>query len=175
MMRFWKRRDENQVDRLLRENRPAPRDEFISTILARVAPPGSRLRRGTPLRRVALATFITALTAILAGLMGGIQGAAAGAGGLAHVAAQTVSPSHSSSNESGKKGDENGQNGQKGNDGDGDDDGDHDADHHQYKVTICHWANHKYVTITVSQQGAAEHKAHHPLDIVPAPPGGCPR
>jgi hypothetical protein len=171
MTRFWKRKHEDPVDSLLRENRPAPRDEFISTIVSRVTSSRLPLRRGTPLRRVVLATLVTALALILAGLMGGIQGAAAGASSLVHVASQTVSPSHSSNNQSTNT---NGTAGK--NDSDDDEGGDagESADHHQYKVTICHWADHKYVTITVSAQGAANHKAHHPLDIVPAPPGGCP-
>ena len=74
--------------------------------------------------------------------------------------------------QSGKGGDNNGDKddkGQKGhdNDGDGDDSGDHDGDHHQYKVGVCHWANHKYVLIFVSPQGAANHLKHHPKDKLP--------
>jgi hypothetical protein len=46
------------------------------------------------------------------------------------------------------------------------------------RVTICHATgsrNNPYVEITVSREAAMHHQANHEDDIVPAPPGGCPR
>ena len=40
------------------------------------------------------------------------------------------------------------------------------------KVTICHWANHKYVEITVSQNALPAHMAHG--DVLPDQYGACP-
>jgi len=40
------------------------------------------------------------------------------------------------------------------------------------KVTICHWANHKYVEITVSKNAEPAHMAHG--DVLPDQYGACP-
>jgi hypothetical protein len=40
------------------------------------------------------------------------------------------------------------------------------------KVTICHWANHKYVEITVSSNALPAHMAHG--DVMPDQYGACP-
>lgn len=169
MTRFWKRTKEDPIERLLQEGRLQPRDAFSNEVLSNIPPAPSQPRAS--FKRYAVATAATALAIGIAGVLGGVHSAFAGVGAIAHVAAQTVAPSKAAApaNPSTKG---------KGKEKDKGDDDDHkggDPDHHQYKVTICHWANHKYVTLTVSPQGAAEHKAHHPRDIVPAPPGGCPR
>jgi hypothetical protein len=183
MARFWKRSEDRSIEQLLRANRPEPRDEFAASILSQVtdAPaPAAPRRTGSP-RRFALALALTVVAVGLAGVLGGISAATAGLGGIAHVATKAVTPSHtqstalnttSSKNEGKKGGDNNGDKddqGQKGNDNDGDndDDGNHDGDHHQYKVGVCHWANHKYVLIFVSPQGAANHLKNHPKDTLP--------
>lgn len=40
------------------------------------------------------------------------------------------------------------------------------------KVTLCHWANHKYVEITISQNAVPAHLAHG--DVMPDQYGNCP-
>lgn len=176
MTRFWKRTKDDPTERLLQAGRPQPRDGFANELLAQIPPATSRPRAS--FKRFAVATAATALAIGVAGVLGGVHSAIAGVGGLAHVAAQTVAPTKAQTASPAKPSHKGGggkeHDGNKGKDDD-DDRHDDDPDHHQYKVTICHWANHKYVTLTVSPQGAAEHKAHHPRDIVPAPPGGCPR
>jgi hypothetical protein len=186
MARFWQRGKDRSIEQLLRANRPEPRDEFAASVLSQVtdAPaPVAPRRTGSP-RRFALALALTVVALGLAGVLGGITAATAGLGGIAHVATKAVTPSHTQSttvkttssknetNKGGKSGDNNGDKdglSQKGHDNDGDDDdsGDHDGDHHQYKVGVCHWANHKYVLIFVSPQGAANHLKHHSQDKLP--------
>lgn len=41
-------------------------------------------------------------------------------------------------------------------------------------VTLCHWHNHAYQTITVDNQGAYNGHLNHEHDITPAPADGCP-
>ncbi|MGN6797550.1 MAG: hypothetical protein ACTHKS_05325 [Gaiellaceae bacterium] len=193
MARFWKRGTDRSIEQLLRANRPEPTREFASSILSQItaspAPATSR-RTGSP-RRFALALALTVVALSIAAVLGGISAASAGLGGIAHIATKAVSPAHTKSTtlntSSSKKTDDNSKDdkGKKGNDnngdkddkggkcGDGDNDaddkdcGDHDGDHHQYKVGVCHWANHKYVLIFVSQQGAANHLKNHPKDKLP--------
>jgi hypothetical protein len=185
MARFWKRSEDRSIEQLLRANRPKPRDEFAASVLSQVsdAPVPAAPRRTSSPRRFALALALTIVALGLAGVLGGISAATAGLTGIAHVAKKAVTPSHttsttvkttSSKNETTKKGDNNGdKDDQGGKCGDGDNDnddkdcGDHDGDHHQYKVGVCHWANHKYVLIFVSPQGAANHLKNHPKDKLP--------
>jgi hypothetical protein len=61
-------------------------------------------------------------------------------------------------------------------DDDEDDDGDEEPGDDQYKITICHKTNSEgnpYVRIRVSSRAIPAHRRHG--DIIPAPPGGCPR
>jgi hypothetical protein len=156
MIRFGRRR-EDHLERLLRENRPEPRNEFLAPMVERAASGRSRPRLGGVGRRVALAAAVTVAAAGTAVAAGAVSSASNGLGHLVGAAHHTFSqPSQQASIES---------------------QGSDDADNDQYRVTICHFTgkkNQPYVEITVSPQGAAEHKAHHPNDIVPAPPGGCP-
>jgi heme/copper-type cytochrome/quinol oxidase subunit 1 len=162
MTRFWKRNNGDSIERLLQAGRAEPRDEFAERVVSHVPVDSSPLQRRSAPRRLAVASVVTVLTIGVAGALGGVQAAFAGAGNLAHLAVQTVAPPKSQRDDPKKAASsENSRSGE--------------ADQHQYKETICHWADNKYVTITVSPEGAAEHKAHHPRDIVPAPPGGCPR
>jgi hypothetical protein len=182
MARFWKRGKDRSIEQLLRANRPEPRDEFAASVLSQVtdAPaPTAPRRTGSP-RRFALALALTVVALGLAGVLGGITAATAGLGGIAHVATKAVTPSHTTSStvrttsstkkdkdSKGSKGDEGGKCGDGDNDADDKGCGDHDGDHHQYKVGVCHWANHKYVLIFVSPNGAANHLKHHPKDKLP--------
>ena len=158
MARFWKRGEDQSVEELLRTNRPQPRDEFASSLLSRISATPRRVTASP--RRVGLALALTVAALAVASVLGGISAASAGVGSIFHVAAQAVSPSHNT-----KAGPSTSVNQSKGNDADDPaDNGGNDADQHQYKVGVCHWANHKYVLIFVSPQGAANHLAHHPKD-----------
>ena len=186
MARFWKRDEDRSIERALRAHRPEPRDEFAASVLSQIdqpAPSSNRTARSP--RRVGLALGLTVFSLAVGSALGGISAASAGLGGVIHVAGKAVhhpsdpgNGNSNSKNDKGNKGD-NGNNGKggdkggKGNDGHHGDDGDHDdhhghdGDHHQYKVGVCHWANHKYVLIYVSPQGAANHLKHHPKDKLP--------
>lgn len=167
MARFWKRGEDRSIEQLLRANRPEPSDEFASSILNQIAdaPASATPRRTRSPQRLALALVVTVALIGLAGVLGGISAASAGLGGIAHVAKNAVAPSPSTSvkTTSSTKNDK-GVGNDNGNVGD---DGNHDGDHHQYQVGVCHWANHKYVLIFTSPQGAANHFAHHPNDKIP--------
>ena len=187
MARFWKRGKDRSIEQLLRANRPEPRDEFASSVLSRItdSPASASPRRTGSPRRLGLALALTLVAISIAAVLGGISAATAGLGGIVHVATKAVTPSHTkttavTTSSSKKGGDNNGDKddqGKKGDDPDGDaddkgnkgddHDGDHDGDHHQYKVGVCHWADHKYVLIFVSPQGAANHLKNHPKDKLP--------
>lgn len=161
MTRFWKRGEDRPVEELLRANRPEPRDEFASSLLSRIAATPRRVTASP--RRVGLALALAVATVALASVLGGISAASAGVGGIFHVATQAVSPSHNTKADT--SGPSTSSNQSKGKDADDeDDDNGNNGDQHQYKVGVCHWANHKYVLIFVSPQGAANHLAHHPKD-----------
>ena len=160
MARFWQRGKDRSIEQLLRANRPEPRDEFAASVLNQVTdtPALAAPRRARSTRRFALALALTVVALGLAGVLGGISAATAGLGGIAHVAKKAVTPSHtqstavkstSSSKTTEDSGDTN------------------SGDNHQYKVGVCHWANHKYVLIFVSPQGAANHLKNHPNDKLP--------
>ena len=156
---FWKRDEDRAVEQLLRANRPEPRDEFASSILGRITDAPIVRRAATP-RRFGAALALTVVALGLAAVLGGISAASAGMGGIVHVATKAVSPSHgraAGANTSSSRNDNSAK----------DDEGDQDGDHHQYQVGVCHWANHKYVLIFVSPQGAANHLKNHPNDKLP--------
>lgn len=171
MARFWKRGEDKSIERLLRANRPEPRHELVSSILGHVKEARPRSTRVTSRRRLGLALALTVAMIALAAVLGGISAATAGVGGIFSVATNAVTPSHTTTtaktdNDGKGKGDDSDaddQSGKGGNDGKDDDEND-DGDHHQYKVGVCHWADHKYVLIFVSPQGAANHLKHHPMD-----------
>jgi hypothetical protein len=158
---FWKRGEDRSVEELLRANRPEPREEFSSSLLSRIAATPRRARLAASPRRVGLALALTVASLTAASLLGGISAASAGVGGIFHVASQAVSPSHAGAKANTST--PTAKNDAKGDDAE-DEGGGNDADHHQYAIGVCHWANHKYVLIFVSPQGAANHLAHHPKD-----------
>ena len=149
MWRFRKRdRDELDLERELRANRPEPSADFVKSLAAEIressAPaPARRVRASRRLAfrlRFAPALGLMILCLVAAGAFGG---AAIATGGGKH---------------SDKKGEH--QNGKDEND-DGDDD---DADEDQYdkKVVICHHPNgNDPHTIRVSKKAAAKHIANH--------------
>ena len=122
------------------------------------------LRTRSP-RRLGLAVALAIVTLGIAGVLGGLSAASAGLGGIAHVATKAVSPAHTQSTSANTA--SSAKNEDKGNKADDNDNDNQGADEHQYKVGVCHWANHKYVLIFVSPQGAANHLAHHPNDKLP--------
>lgn len=152
MTRFWKREDRS-IEQLLRANRPEPRDELSSSILQSISetPLRTAPRRAHSGRRLGLALALTVAALSLASVLGGISAASAGLGGIVRVATNAVTPSHTQSNTAGGSVNDNA----------------NDGDHHQYQVGLCHWANHKYVLIFVSPQGAANHLKNHPNDKLP--------
>jgi hypothetical protein len=85
MQRFWRSRD--PVERLLEDNRPVPRDEFVASMLDRL---GERPRRSRG--RLVLAGALTALAGAAAVAAGAVGSASSGAGSLASVARHAVSP-----------------------------------------------------------------------------------
>jgi hypothetical protein len=102
MPRFWMRDRRDSVDRLLRESRPQPRDEYLATMLARLESERRRLFRPRTLgRRVLLAAVVTALAFGAAVAAGGVQSASSGLTGLVNVAKKSIgSPATSSGHES---------------------------------------------------------------------------
>jgi hypothetical protein len=91
MPRFWMRNRHDPVDRLLRESRPQPRDEYVATMLARLESERRRLFRPRSLgRRVLLAAVVTALAFGAAVAAGGVQSASSGIKGLVDVAKKSV-------------------------------------------------------------------------------------
>ena len=160
MARFWRRTEDQSVETLLRASRPEPRDEFASSLLGRIAATPRHARQVASPRRIGLALALTVASLVAASLLGGIGAASAGVGGIFHVAKDAVSPSHTNGIHTTTVRHDS----SKGDDEQGDDDQGKEGDHHQYAIGLCHWANHKYVLIFVSPQGAANHLKHHPKD-----------
>lgn len=167
MARFWRRGEGRAIEHLLRSNRAEPDADFASSILEKIVGSSAQptpLRTRSP-RRLGLAVALAIVTLGIAGVLGGLSAASAGLGGIAHVATKAVSPAHTQSTSANTA--SSAKNEDKGNKADDNDNDNQGADEHQYKVGVCHWANHKYVLIFVSPQGAANHLAHHPNDKLP--------
>jgi hypothetical protein len=179
-VRVWKQRNDEQLERLLRANRPQPREEFVTTMLQRLDSTRRRLRR-PPQRltaRIVAAGALTALVLAAAAAAGGAHTVATSVSGLVNVAQQGLNSSNqpistvASSNSSHQ--DKNDSNGKDDN-GNGDDQG--SAGDQQYAVTICHHtgsATNPWVELTLSPQGAANHLAHHPDDFIVTSTTPCP-
>ena len=161
MWRFRKRdRDELDLERELRANRPEPSADFVTSLAAEIrgsgAPaPARRVRASRrPAFRLRLAPALgfTILCLVAAGAFGG----AIATGGGKHS-------DDKGEHHDGKGDDHNGK---------GDDD---DADEDQYdkKVVICHHPNgNDPHTIRVSKKAAAKHIANHGDTLGPRPDNG---
>jgi hypothetical protein len=161
MRKFWHPRREDEIERLLCENRAQPRDEFIASLLERLETRQRRFRPQRLGRRIVLAAAVTAL--------------AAGAGvaaGATHVAGQSISNlvhvGNDSSTQPAQNGEAQGATSQ------------NSAGDRQYTVEICHHthsATNPWVDLFLSPQGAANHLKNHPLDYAVGAPGNpttCP-
>jgi hypothetical protein len=122
MPRFWMRDRHDPVDRLLRDNSPQPRDEYVAAMLARLEGERHRLFRPRSLgRRALLAAVVTALAFGAAVAAGGVQSATSGIKGLVNVAKKSVNapaPTPTAPT-SGKDNGNSGNNGNKGGGGNG--------------------------------------------------------
>jgi len=158
MVRFWRRKTDRSVDRLLETHRPEPTDDFASSLLARLASaaPGSR---GRSPRRIGIALALVIVAVALASVLGGVGAASAGMTDIFHVASRAVSPAPQTASSSGQSA-TNAADNSAGAQSD-------DSDNSQYQVGVCHWAHDHYVLIFVSPQGAANHFANHPNDKPP--------
>jgi hypothetical protein len=181
MMRFWKQRNADPLEQLLRANRPRPREEFVAMWLDRVGGQRGRLRPQRLTARIVAAVVLTGLVLAAAAAAGGAHTVSASVSGLVSVTKRGVNgssqPISTSANNNGTSQDKNDTNGKDDN-GNGDDNG--SAGDRQYAVTICHHtgsATNPWVELTLSPQGAANHLAHHPDDFIvttttPCPPTG---
>jgi hypothetical protein len=176
MRRFWKQRREDEIARLLRLNRPEPRDEFVASLLERLEPQQRRVRTRHVGRRILVATAVTALAAGAGVAAGGTHVAGTSIANLVQVAKSGINgPSHSANTNSSAHQDKNGSNGKDDN-GNGDDNPP-SAGEHQYAVEICHHthsATNPWVDLFLSPQGAANHLKHHPDDFLVDPTHPCP-
>jgi hypothetical protein len=102
MARFWKRGADRSIERLMRANRPAPRDDFASSILQRIASETTPRRRISP-HRYRLALVVAVLLVALAAALGGISAATAGVGNILHAATNVVTPASTDTSSSGKQ------------------------------------------------------------------------
>lgn len=149
MERFWKRREDRpDLEVELRAHRPVARDEFVRAMGDRVRV--SRRSRSTI--RVAFTAGLTALAVVALGAFGGLGYAAAGVEHAASTAKRAFEPSSTppATNRNPAR--------------------------DQYKTTICHRTGSKkkpFVEITVRNDALPAHQRHG--DIIPAPPGGCPK
>jgi hypothetical protein len=156
MRSFWQRRPEDEVERLLRANRPEPRDEFVDSMLARL-----ETKRQGPRQR--LSPRVLAAGAVTALALG--AGVAAGA---VHVASTSISNlgNVAGSGIHGSKGDRGGNGNWGGN--------------YETSVPVCHHTHshrHHWVEIFLSPQAAANQIKHHAMDYIVGSPGNpttCP-
>jgi hypothetical protein len=164
-MKVWSRwRDEDDIERALRETRPVPPTDLVRAISREV----QEARTPAPIRggyrRLALVAVLTAMLLAGFGSFGAFSYAKGGGGSSG---AANPSPGGGGSEERGRGGDVR--------------KNEIKSSHNQYGVQICHRTGsktHPYVLITVNQSAVAAHQSHPPQnghsDIIPAPPGGCP-
>ncbi|HEY7381122.1 MAG TPA: hypothetical protein VH572_07930 [Gaiella sp.] len=170
-MRFSRRR--NDLERRLRDERPAPSDDLIQTLSHRMTPVRVPAPRRTP--RLALSVAFTVLFVLAFAMTGGIGYAHSkgrdGASAVRHLfnwnEYRWTSQSSSRSQDNRRRGDDDDRRGKGGgghHDDDDDDDDDDDPDDDQYddKVIICHkpFKRHGGITIRVSQRALQRHLAH---------------
>jgi hypothetical protein len=103
MRRFWKRdHHHDPVERLLRNNRPQPHDEYVARMLEHLKVERRPIFRPHGLgRRVLLAAVVTALAFGAAVAAGGVQSASSGITGLVDVAKKSVSAPGKSNGDNG--------------------------------------------------------------------------
>jgi hypothetical protein len=173
MTRLWKRHREDEIERLLRANRPEPRDEFVNSLLGPLETKPQRFRPQRPGRRILLATAVTVLAASAAIAAGGAHVAGTSISNLVRVAQSGVSSAnHTPNNNGNAHQDKNGSNGKDDN-GNGDD----SAGDHQYAVEVCHHTGsttNPWVPLFLSPQGAANHLKNHPDDFLVDSTHPCP-
>jgi hypothetical protein len=192
MTRFWKRHREEQVEALLKSNRPEPRGEFVAAVLERIEPKQRPFDVHGLGRRLVLAAIVTALAIGAAAAAGGINSASNGIGSLVSAAKKAVTPPPQANSSASTQGNQSGvnqsgnqggsqQNGNNGNNGQGGDPQNTSnqvspADA-QYTFTFCHATDsdtNPYVQLTLPLAGYLNHIANHPFDLPTVPPGGCP-
>jgi hypothetical protein len=159
-MRFWKRHREDEIERLLRANRPELREEFIASQLERLDGQGQRQRRRPQRlgRRVLVAAAVTALAVGVGVAAGATQVAGTSISNLVHVGhSDNASSATASANDNSPS-----------------------AADQQYTMEVCHHTSsptHPWVDLFLSPQGAHNHLTHHPLDYLVGAPGNpttCP-
>jgi PPE-repeat protein len=98
MPKFWKRRHDDPIEGLLREQRPEPREEFLVAVVARVESQGRRVAAGAgrARRQLAVAVAVTAIAVGAAISAGAVQATAHGLSGLKQVTIHTFSSSNQS-------------------------------------------------------------------------------
>jgi hypothetical protein len=160
MRRFWKRRREDEIERLLRANRAEPRDVFVDSVLGGLETQRPRFRP----RRILVAAAVTALA-----------GGAASAAGGAHVAGTSIS-SLVRAAQAGVTGANHTANGRSAHH----DNGVQSAGEHQYSVEICHRthsATNRWVALFLPPPAAGAHLKNHSGDYVvgaSGSPSTCP-
>lgn len=179
MGKFWRQRREDEIERLLRENRAEPRDEFVDSLLGRLGAERQHLRpQGLGGRRILVATAVTVLAASAAVAAGGAHVAGTGISNLVRVAQSGVNGANHTLNGNSAHQDKNGGNGKDDN-GNGDDNP-QSAGEHQYAVEICHHthsATNPWVPLFLPPPAVAAHLKHHPGDYIVGAPGNpstCP-
>lgn len=156
MRRFWKRRPDDEIERLLRANRTEPRDEFVNSVLGRLEAQRPRFRP----RRILVAAVVTALAGGAASAAGGAHVAGTSISNLVHAAQSGVT----------------GANGRSANQ----DNGVQSAGEHQYSVEICHQthsATNRWVPLFLPPPAAGAHLKNHSGDYVvgaSGSPSTCP-
>lgn len=176
MRKFWQHRRDDEIERLLRANRPEPRDEFAASLLERLEARRHRFRPQRVGRRILVAAAVTALAAGAGVAAGGTHVAGTSISNLVQVAKSGINgANHSANTNSSAHQDKNGSNGKDDN-GNGDDNPP-SAGEHQYAVEICHHtssAKNPWVDLFLSPQGAANHLKHHPDDFLVDSTHPCP-
>lgn len=156
MKRFWKRSTDPELEAELRRGRPAPPQALVDDLVAHI---DAESRRSPSLwrPRVALVSFVSAVTLVGFGAFGGLGYAKTAASGAvfstAHAVAKiTKAPSQKDTAGRDRSGERGGNEQRNGND--------HGSKpgHHQYQehVIICH----KGHTISVSSSAVPAHLRH---------------
>lgn len=156
MKRFWKRSTDPELAAELRRGRPAPRQELVDDLVARI---DAESRRSPSLwrPRVALVSVVSAVTLVAFGAFGGLGYAKTAASGTVFATAHAVAkiakaPSQEDTVARDRSAERGGNEQRNGND--------HGSKpgHHQYQehVIICH----KGHTISVSSSAVPAHLRH---------------